>query len=806
MELQEALEFVLSGRAILFTGAGFSRGAINLRSTPFKAGAAFAAHLAKLSGLPDNTSLEDAAEWFTRQHGKDRMVEELQQEFTVKQVSQAQIDVLRYPWKRIYTTNYDNVAEVAAAQASLRLTPVTLDDTLHGLPRTGTLCVHLNGFIDRLKPSTLDHEIKLTDTSYLTNIVADSPWAVTLRQDMDAARAVFFIGYSTADIDIRRLLYDRPTLKDKSFFVIGPQTDPVAVQKISRFGALTGLDLAGLVSSLTTAASSRSPDADQIPINYCLRQFEPPNDPPAFEDRLMFDLFLHGDVRPEYTWQSLHGQLDYFVESPSATTALSCFEGGHRAVAIHSDLGNGKSAALEVLKAKAFDAGYDVYSVVHDSDTLLEELEAVFRSTRKTLITIEQYADWLDTLDFIGRHAPKNCVLGLSARTSTHDLLVDRLAELIKPGTLVEIPVDRLQSKECERIVDLFDRYGLWGDLAAKSRTFKLHHLETTCHSEWHAILIDRFNAPQIHGRFAPIVEALAKKKRFYEVVTATLVLNVLEYNPSVDLLLALCGQSVLEKEFKDDPSVREVLDASSGRIRLRSSVAGQYILTNFADPNGLVAVLTKMAKAADANARNTRFYFEVLKDLTRFNGLQHVFPEKDRRKTCIRYYESIKDLYYTRKNPLFWLQYAIACTLFEEFDRAEKYFDTAYALAEARDFNSFQIDNHYARFLLMRSISSKDQGNCMKSFRDARKLIFEQIQTERRHYPFRVATNLAEFFDTFVAVLSPANKQEIARAAKHILSRIEVLPKDRQDQRYVVDCRKAMLHVLDLAPPVMGT
>jgi hypothetical protein len=99
-----------------------------------------------------------------------------------------------------------------------------------------------------------------------------------------------------------------------------------------------------------------------------------------------------------------------------------------------------------------------------------------------------------------------------------------------------------------------------------------------------------------------------------------------------------------------------------------------------------------------------------------------------------------------TRTHPLFWLQYAIACTVLEESERAEKYFNTAYSFAEARDFNAFQIHNHYARFLLMRSIRSKDHGSCMKSFRVARGLIVEQIQTERRHYPFKVATNMAEF------------------------------------------------------------
>ena len=45
-----------------------------------------------------------------------------------------------------------------------------------------------------VKPSTLDSDIKLTDTSYLTNIVVDSPWAVTFRHNLDAARAIFFVG------------------------------------------------------------------------------------------------------------------------------------------------------------------------------------------------------------------------------------------------------------------------------------------------------------------------------------------------------------------------------------------------------------------------------------------------------------------------------------------------------------------------------------------------------------------------------------------------------------------------------------
>jgi hypothetical protein len=799
VELEQALESILAGRAVLFTGAGFSGGAVNLRGTPFKTGVPFANHLARLAGLPDGTTLEDAAEWFVRQHGRDRLLEELQQEFTVKEVSCAQRTILRMPWKRLYTTNYDNVAETAAAQESKHFTAVTLSDSIRTVPRTGTLCVHLNGYIDRVDPSAFDSQIRLTDTSYLTNIVRDSTWAVTFRQDLDAARVVFFLGYSTADLDIRRLLFERPSLKAKCFFVLGPHLDPLAEHKISRFGTILPMDAEAFAAALAQTESSYSAEAKQAPINYCVQRYEPPTTTPPFEDRSVFDLFLRGDQNNQLVWQSLHGHLQYFVEAPFAATALAGFEQGARAVVAYSDLGNGKSAAMEVLKVRALDAGYDVYTVIINSDTLSEELTEVFRSPRKTLIVIEHYPEWLQVIDFMGKTAPQNCVFAFSARTSTHDVMVDRLAERLRPGKLIEIPVDSIRLKECEAISDLFDQYGLWETLASKSKVSKLKHLSQKCHSEWHAILIDRFNAPQIRDRFAPIIDKLSKSKRFYEVVMATLVLNVLEYVPSIDLLIALCGQSVLEREFKEDASVRELIDTASGRIRLRSSIAGQFILTQFADPNALVGVLTMMARASDRYADDPA-YFELLKSLTRFGNLQHLFSEKDRRKAVMQYYESNKGLAHTKKHPLFWLQYAIACTVLEEFERAEKYYHTAYSLAEATDFSAYQIDNHYARFLLMRSIRSKDQGSCMKSFRMARKLIFEQIQTERRHYPFRVATNIAEFYDTFAAFLSAEERLEVARAAKHVIERIGALPKERQEQRYVPECRTAMLHVLGLA------
>jgi len=100
------------------------------------------------------------------------------------------------------------------------------------------LCVHLNGSIIGITPDRLASQIKLTDSSYLTSSLASSDWAVRLRQDIDAAQVVFYVGYSTYDLDIARLLYEKAALKEKSFFAVGEDTNPILRRRIEKFGSV----------------------------------------------------------------------------------------------------------------------------------------------------------------------------------------------------------------------------------------------------------------------------------------------------------------------------------------------------------------------------------------------------------------------------------------------------------------------------------------------------------------------------------------------------------------------------------------
>lgn len=69
MTLDQAIELVIDGSAVLFLGAGFSKGATNRRGSNFKLAGEFAEHLARMAGAPPESPLQDAAESYRAKFG-----------------------------------------------------------------------------------------------------------------------------------------------------------------------------------------------------------------------------------------------------------------------------------------------------------------------------------------------------------------------------------------------------------------------------------------------------------------------------------------------------------------------------------------------------------------------------------------------------------------------------------------------------------------------------------------------------------------------------------------------------------------
>ena len=221
--------------------------------------------MAELSGIKgeqlEEITLDDAAEEFISEHGKDKLIDELHNEFTAKLITSAQSIVANVLWKRIYTTNYDNVLEKACSENKKKLVPVTINDNIRDIPKNNTLCVHLNGYIDRLDRNTLNSEFKLTETSYLTSSLEDTSWVSLLRTDIKTAQSVFFVGYSLADLDIKRILMESETLKEKCFFIIG-SPGRATINSCSKFGGITGFDTNTIATEVKNISKEYVPPVD----------------------------------------------------------------------------------------------------------------------------------------------------------------------------------------------------------------------------------------------------------------------------------------------------------------------------------------------------------------------------------------------------------------------------------------------------------------------------------------------------------------------------------------------------------------
>ena len=752
MDIDAALELALDGHALLFVGAGFSRGAINRAGEPLKSAPELAYHLASQIGLPDGTSLDDASEEFMLAQGEERLAQEIKMEFTVTEITPAQQRIATIPWRRIYTTNYDNVVETAYLCHDRQLKPVTLsaEARLRRNERVPeSLCVHLNGFVDSLTRDNIGSELKLTDTSYLTASISDSPWAVMFRQDLSLARAVFFIGYSLADLDIRRLVSESPQLSQKCFFIIGDQAGAPTERRLARFGTVVTVNTDSFAGRIVEKSRTYVPQAAEEHIGYSIKRFTGPQSEPAASDQSIFDLVLSGNLKTELVWKSLHEEFQYFLERQHTHTLLYSIAQGTRVAIFHSELGNGKTHVLEGLKCRALENGYRVFSVeVRNADTF-HELDQILHSDEHTLLFIDDYPDWMDVIGRFGLVAKTNTSLILSARSAVHDVMIDNLTELVGSSNIREISMDLLTRNDLEWIIAFFNQYGLWGEKAAWSPERKLRYLEGECRAQYSSILIKLFESPQIAYRFDRLLEKLNNKRTYYEVLLSIMILTVVQRWSTVDLLIDIWGSAIMEPQFKKDATVREFVDIQAGQIKLRSATAAQFILKHVANVNYTIDTLIEMAKAMDRGAKYSETHGFILRNMMRFATVQTLLPETQRRPATMRYYEGIKNLYACQRNPQFWLQYAIACLTLGELDRAERYFETAYSFAERLQHSTHQIDNHYARFLLVRAVEDNDQDKCMVAFRKARQIIDNQIKDDRMHYPYRVARSYLDFYET---------------------------------------------------------
>ncbi|GFO68038.1 hypothetical protein GMLC_16170 [Geomonas limicola] len=790
MQIEDAIRYMLDGRGVLFTGAGFSYGAANLLHSRIPAGNDLAKELIAAAGMRGQADLDRAATVFIRKRTPDELVKLLKNTYTVTKITETHKVLAGINWRRIYTTNYDSVFEQARAAIGKPIKAVTAKDQPDGLVASRDLIVHINGAINTLTKDELFNSFKLTSASYAADSFEESGWAFHFRSDVRNAAVVLFIGYSLYDLDIARVLLAE-NVTSKAVFVVAPPTEDndLEADELADFGDVHRIGVDEFARLVQEVSATYVPMEAPLLLS-CWDEVEPisagalPNDDEVIA--FVTEGILSSSIRGQLTSSQ---SSNYVLSRTPLESVTESILNQKKHVILHSPLGCGKSFISEVAAAQAFGAGWKVFVLRSESSESLAEVEEVIRGGGNILLVIESYFRHMKLVRWISEANLDNVTLLLTSRTDVHEIFaVDVSAQLKHAYT--EVDCTKLDDKEIEAISALFDKYGLWGQKLSWPYRQKYRYIKTKCAGELPSLLVDAFESKNITEKYREIITSNSHSDEIQRILIALFVLEVMNYNASPYLIQELLGGKNIKWSYiKANTGLKSVVDFNMDLVQARSPVLGLHLLHTLFEPKFLVQTVVQMAKEAD-DRRATKEFRVILKDLMRFKHIAMILPKRQRLQSTVLFYESIKNLTTTRRDPQFWLQYGIASLTLSQLDRAERYFADAYSLANAIEgYDCFQIDNHYARFLFEKALLETSKSNAMQLVLKARTIILAQMKSEERYYPYRAALGLFNVFDKWKGEWTPDESKLYYGIFFEIQKRCSAAGSTIRNNRYVLDC-----------------
>lgn len=767
MDIKEAVSKIGWGKTVLFTGAGFSLGA-NSANGPFKTAGQIAKDLYNVCNVSEDyqdKSINRAAQWFQQKHSDNELILYLQNEFVVSSISDEQRFIGSLNWKRCYTINYDEILEKSYAENGRPLHPTTPSMSVKDC-KISTSCLHINGAISRLNKDTIHSEFKLTNESYAIDYVKNTGWWEVLEDDIITCDSLIFVGCSLqSDMDLIRLINQVQYIKDKVFFIVAPGEPDINIMELERIGTALKIGVSGFVKliqsvepilppSITTYSYFKKPRICKIKPNQKSIDFS--------------NLVLKGNVNNEILQFSITNPeyYPYYVKRDAIGYVITKITEGHKNFIINADIGNGKTMFLQGLSYILYQQGYNIFLLENNAiSSMSEAIDICNNAEGKIVFIVENYTDKIDLLAK-AKQVNSEVIVVISERTSIYESNY-LLLEKISNEPFINVNIDSLTDGEIAQLVKIIDANGLWRDKASWSFEKKCNQIIRQNKRHFGQVLLSLYNAEHITQEYAIIISAIKYRQDYYKALMYILIGNVLDFKLSVTDVINNLGLDALNSQiFQNNQYLREILDFTSNEISFKSSIFAQYILQNIINPNDVILCLVDIFKELHAKRELPKIKIQ-LKALVRYNNISKLISkQKGFNNSTYSFYERIGHYEYTRKNPLYWLQFAIARLADKDYNNAKYCFENAYAFSEETNFDTYQIDNHYARFLLEDAVTNGLSHNYMAVFKDAReKLMTKRRGDEYKYYNFRVAHLYLDYYNAFRSNLSPAEIGEFIRA-----------------------------------------
>lgn len=741
MELHNAIMHIIEGNSIIIMGSGASYGAKNtIGPLPAANGLAELLYSKCCIDPDDKNDLQDAAQCYEEMFSANALIQELRIQFSCASFTPSHEVIYTQPWTRYYTTNYDDVALLAAAKSGKRLTPVTLSSDFKKSIQQDNLCIHINGHIGNLNDNTLHNEFKLTTSSYLSQEnILKSPWGDFLYHDLETAKCIVILGLSLKyDLDLSRIIFNKD-FKDKTIVISSPTLTENARNRLSRFGSVFAIGVDGFADEIKKALKAYKP-SKRLPTERLYSAFTYEHHrrfdvtPPTPDS--IFRMAFAGQI-DDSLFYKLKGQYQGIIDRNAFSDLKQAVLENNKLIFVHADMGNGKTICLYALRFQLASEDVHVFVLENaDSPKLKEEIDAIvdLSKTERVVVIIDDYTNYLEVIREFALLNNDSILFVLAARTAlNHSKMPTILRDFrVENGQKTKVlDVNRLDKNALNNCVELFDRYGLFGIRSRLNREEKLKYLSEYRGgaSKFQSIMLDVLQSDVIKRKVVDLINVIkADSKQYHSAVLLILLIKVMNLPLSAYDIARISEISVAtDAVFTTNPAVHELVSfGNGGNLSIKAPVTARYVLQKVADPMDIIRVLYSLASYAAQYAEINK-YSGVLTSIISYSHINSFLKGfKNPEQLLMAYYDELSKCEYYRNNNFFWLQYAISCIEVKRFDRAQQYLNTAYGLIP-EGFVPFQINNQQARLYLER-IYNEQSSAPDNDFQKAHRLLMIPI------------------------------------------------------------------------------
>jgi hypothetical protein len=720
--------------------------------------------------------------------------------FTIKDVCRSHELISSLNWRRIYTTNYDNAIEFAAARCGKALTPKSCEDNPRYCFRDRDQVIHINGIVTMATEEDFDRRIRLTQSSYDSpETFSKSPWYYYFKQDLEACSAIVFTGYSLYDIDIARILFSQDVVfKQKTFFIARESPSRRTAYRLESYGYMLPIGIDGFAKYIDSTPANFAPTSQSL---VTLEEFdigEIEGDSYIADSDIM-NFILYGDISSLFLANALTApqRKPYMIVRENIQKIIDLID-GNKHCCLTSDFGNGKSILLRQIASSLALLGRQVFILKSPEGDFRSDIQKLHDNARECIIIIDDYVSFPEVITYILSFNSPFLKTLFADRTNKHDSCAKALRET--GAEFVEFGVNMLTDSEIDSLIPIVNNLGWWPK-GIFSEQQKKKFLQDDNNSQISSSLLSIFNSPQIKDRLRDLITPLLRNPDYQRMIFSICLLEELGFPRSTTLISEVTGNdSIWDSKVIDDPRFKQLFRVREGRVFTNSSILSHTLLINFFKSFYIIDRLLDLAEKYERIKDSGDIQYQMFIALVRFSTVERMLPDEGKVNSLIRYYEDLK-IRVPRQigNPMYWLQYGMARISHGQLVEAQAHINEAYRLADRYDrYDTSAIDTQQARIYLKMAIQSSDGKSAWEQFDKAHKLL--AVLTEDK-FKYRQLPLYLEFYEKRYGLIPAKSKAAFASAIKQTRAAIQ---KSTKFNVYSVDSDSSLWYArrcLDLIP-----